>query len=58
VKRFADAYAREHDGMPATEARRRGELLVATLNGLALSNLLDPHFDFRGHALELLEGGG
>ena len=58
VARFADAYARDHAGMPEPEARRRGELLIATLNGLALSNLLEPRFDFRGHALHLLEDGG
>ncbi|NQV06337.1 TetR/AcrR family transcriptional regulator [bacterium] len=52
--RFADAFAREHSDLPKDRARRRGELLLAALNGLALSGLIDDEFDFRGHALELL----
>lgn len=52
--RFADAFVRDHPEMPADEARRRGELLLATLNGLALSGLIDDDFDFPGHAKELL----
>jgi AcrR family transcriptional regulator len=54
VERFADALRRERPDLGAEEAEAHAELLLAALTGLALTALVDPHFDMRAHALRLL----
>lgn len=55
IMRFADALRRADPGLDGRAALRRAELLIATLNGLTLSALLDPGFDLADHAADLLE---
>jgi AcrR family transcriptional regulator len=57
VERFADAITREQPDLPAADAARKAETLVATLNGLALSSLLDNGLDFRSYAREIAPPG-
>ncbi len=52
--RFAEAMRRADVDLPETEAERRAELMIATLNGLAFRLVLDPKFDFAGHARQTL----
>lgn len=54
VERFRDAIARAHD-VPAPEAEREAEHVLAALTGFALTWFLDPTFDFHGHAAALAE---
>jgi len=54
VERFADAWLREDPGLASDEVHRRAEVMLAALTGLGLSALLDPSFDMRSHARELL----
>lgn len=54
VERFADAWQREEPSLSPEEATRRAEVMLASLTGLGLSTLLDPTFDMREHARELL----
>ncbi len=54
VHRFTDALLREETALPADEARAEAELLIATLNGLAIHTSLDPSFDLRSFAGRLL----
>lgn len=54
VDRFQASIEREHPSLPAAEARRRAELLLATLNGLAFRWSLDNQFDFAGLARQAL----
>jgi len=55
MERFADAIGRANPSLDRVTADRRAELMIATLNGLTLSKLLEPRFDFAGHAEDLLE---
>ena len=55
MERFADAIGRADPSLDGATADRRAELMIATLNGLTLSKLLEPRFDFAGHAKDLLE---
>jgi len=55
VERFGAAMAREHPEMTGAEAHRRGELLVAALNGLALFTIIDPEYPFGSMARVLLK---
>ncbi len=48
--RFADALLRQRPDLDRIEAEARTEVLLATLNGLAFRWMLDPAFDFAGHA--------
>jgi AcrR family transcriptional regulator len=50
VGRFAEAMQRADATLSGAEAERRAELMIATLNGLAFRRVLDPKFDFAGHA--------
>lgn len=50
LKRFVEAIQRAEPSVPTPEATERAELLLATLNGLAFRLVLDPEFDFAGHA--------
>ncbi len=54
VERFADAWQREEPQIPPEEAERRAELMLAALTGLGMTALMDPSFDMRRHAVELL----
>ena len=54
MERFADAIRRADPSLDQATADRRAELMIATLNGLTLSKLLEPRFDFAGHARDLL----
>lgn len=54
VERFTDAWLREDPSLSEEEARRRAEVMLSALTGLGLSSLLDPTFDMRVHARELL----
>ena len=53
AERFTEALQRDHPGLSCDTAQRRALLLLATLNGLALSSMVDPSFDFAGHARQL-----
>lgn len=55
VGRFADALRRQHPELSPGDASELGEALVAALNGYAIHRLLDPDFDFAGHARQLLK---
>ena len=48
--RFTEAIGRERPTLGADDTVMRAELLIATLNGLAFRLVLDPGFDFAGHA--------
>lgn len=50
LARFMEAIAREHPELPEYEVKLRAEVLLATLNGLAFMWLVEPDFDFAGHA--------
>ena len=50
LERFSEAIHRSDATLDEAEATRRAELLIATLNGLAFRLVLDPRFDFAGHA--------
>ena len=54
IRRFADALGRERPEWSAGESRQQSEMLIATLNGLALHCSLDPSFDLRSFAQRLL----
>lgn len=54
VERFADAWQREDPSLTEDEAQRRAEVMLSALTGLGLSALLDPTFDMRAHARELV----
>jgi AcrR family transcriptional regulator len=58
LARFADAVGRENPTLPADEVRTEAELLLATLNGLAFHWMLQPSFDFAGHAARLVDARG
>jgi hypothetical protein len=58
LARFADAVGRENPPLPADEVRTEAELLLATLNGLAFHWMLQPSFDFAGHAARLVDARG
>jgi AcrR family transcriptional regulator len=55
TERFADALRRADPSLDAGAAMRRAELMIATLNGLTVSALLDPVFDLADRAAALLE---
>ena len=54
LERFSEAMQRADATLDDAEAARRAELLIATLNGLAFRLVLDPRFDFAGHARSML----
>jgi AcrR family transcriptional regulator len=55
VGRFTAALLRDRPDIGESQARRTVEALLAALNGYTLQSLLDPDFDFAGHARTLLE---
>lgn len=55
VARFTSALMRDRPGVTEPEAQRQVEALLAALNGYTLQRMLDPDFDFAGHAKSLLE---
>lgn len=57
AERFSDAMGRRRPDLSSKVVRDRAEALLAALNGLAFHRMLDPGFDFRGHARGLLEIG-
>jgi len=54
VARFAAAISREHPLLADSEAERRAETLVTSLNGITLHRVMDPEFDVSIHARALL----
>ncbi|HSG79045.1 MAG TPA: TetR/AcrR family transcriptional regulator [Acidimicrobiia bacterium] len=54
VERFTDAIARDAGLTDRSEAQRRAELMLATLEGLAIATFLDPTIDVRKHAQSLI----
>ena len=54
LERFAEGMARSRPGIGKPEARRRADFLLAALQGLAISRMLEPDFDFASHARDLL----
>ncbi len=55
VARFTAALRRDRPGLDEADAQRQVEALLAALNGYTLQRMLDPDFDFAGHAKALLE---
>ncbi|MFP5331741.1 MAG: TetR/AcrR family transcriptional regulator [Acidimicrobiia bacterium] len=55
VARFTAALRRDRPDLSEPEAQRTVEALLAALNGYTLQRMLDPDFDFAGHAKALLE---
>jgi AcrR family transcriptional regulator len=55
VARFTAALRRDRPDLSEPEAQRTVEALLAALNGYTLQRMLDPDFDFAGHAKGLLE---
>jgi AcrR family transcriptional regulator len=53
-ERFADAMLRAQPHRAPSEVGRDAELILATLNGLALFRALDRGFDLAGHARDLV----
>jgi AcrR family transcriptional regulator len=58
AERFTAAMRRDHPDLSEAEARRRALLLLATLNGLTLSSIVDPSVDFAALAGALIAGDG
>lgn len=56
TERFAAAIRREHPGLEAGEAERRALHVLATLNGLTLSSIVDPATRFADEARRLAAG--
>ncbi len=54
LDRFFDALRRDRPDLDESAVRERSEALVAALNGYAFHEVLDPKFDFAGHARRLL----
>jgi len=54
LERFTIALARNDPKRTGFETARGAELLLAALNGLALSKIVDPDLDFGAHARSLL----
>ena len=55
VNRFADAIARQYPKLGDTEAERRAETLVTSLNGMTIHKVLDKDFDVASYATALKE---
>lgn len=55
LDRFSRAFERDRPDLGADQTRGIIEALLAALNGYAFHWLLDPAFDFAGHARRLLE---
>jgi AcrR family transcriptional regulator len=53
TQRFTDAVRRSDPALDDEIARRRARLMIAALNGLTIAQLLDPDFDFAGHARDV-----
>lgn len=56
IVRFRDALLQDGPHLDPSEGTRRAEAILAALNGYALHGLLDPAFDFAGHARRLAGG--
>jgi len=54
VERFADAWQREEPGLTEDQALARAEVMLGALTGLGMTALVDPGFDMRAHARQLL----
>jgi AcrR family transcriptional regulator len=54
VERFADAWQREEPGLSGAQAVARAEVMLGALTGLGMTALVDPGFDMRAHARQLL----
>lgn len=54
VERFTAAFLRARPDLDRSIATETMESLIAALNGFALHTLIDPTFDFAGHAKRLL----
>jgi AcrR family transcriptional regulator len=57
VARFTAACRRDDPSLSDAEARAKAETIMAALTGLGLTALIDPSFDMRSHAVQLLAGG-
>ncbi len=55
TERFTDAMQRQDGGLTPDQARSRAVRLLATLNGLAMSSIIDPAFDFGAQAKALAD---
>jgi len=54
TERFTDAISRANPSIDPAAARRRARMMVAALNGLTISKLLESDFEFTDHARDLL----
>jgi AcrR family transcriptional regulator len=54
VERFTDAWQREDPTLSERDAQQRAETTLAALTGLGMTTLMDPGFDMRTHAMQLL----
>ena len=55
VERFGAAMRRDRPNLTADEAATSARFLLATLNGLVLSSIVDPSFDAPSAAKQLVE---
>lgn len=55
VERFASAIGDRRPDLPPASLTRTAEALLAALNGYTLQRMIDPDFDFAGHARDLLD---
>lgn len=56
VDRLSAALMREHPELDDNEADARAQVILASLQGLAFNWLIDPTFDFAGHARRSVPG--
>lgn len=54
LERFTRAIRKEHPDLEPEWARQRAETILAALNGFAFQKVLNPSFDFAGHARRLI----
>jgi AcrR family transcriptional regulator len=54
LDRFAAAFRRDRPDLDEAAGRDLMEAMLAALNGYTLQRMLDPNFDFAGHARRLL----
>ena len=54
LERFSEALQRDRPELIPSAVWERSEALVAALNGYAFHEVLDPKFDFAGHARRLM----
>ena len=55
LERFSEALRRDRPTLAGDEVAERIEALLAALNGYTMHWVMDPSFDFAGHARRLLK---